>query len=133
MIATSPVKVLACSASSLFFSSPRRDSSWASNIQYSATFSYALLMTVPLLAPRAVWRRPLCVDKCPLSDDIRGASSNAPNHAASAALVSWSLAPPLTQWALVTSPGPVSYTHLTLPKVKMPNAGNFIIAYPDRI
>jgi hypothetical protein len=37
----------------------------SSNIQYSATFSYALLMDGSLLAPRAVWRRLLSVDKCP--------------------------------------------------------------------
>jgi hypothetical protein len=44
-------------------------------------------MDGPLLAPRAVWRRLLSIDKS-LSDDIRGGSSNAPNQAASAALVS---------------------------------------------
>src|SRR5262249_62201894 len=46
--------------------------------------------TVPLLAPRAVWRRPLSVDKCPSLMTYAGGSSNAPNQAASAALVSWS-------------------------------------------
>src|SRR6516162_2119862 len=41
-----------------------RDSSRASNVQCSATFSYALFMNGSLLAPHTAWRRPLSVDKC---------------------------------------------------------------------
>src|SRR5215831_5576880 len=66
--------------SSLFFSAATRDSSRASSIQCSATFSYALLMDGSVA----------CVARClassdfrrqaSLSDDIRGGSSNAPNR-----------------------------------------------------
>src|SRR6516165_913885 len=72
--------------SSLFFSAATRDSSRASSIQCSATFSYALLMdgSVACVARRlasSALRRQMS-----LSDDIRGGSSNAPNQVATAAL-----------------------------------------------
>ncbi len=43
-------------------------------------FRMRSLWTVHLLAPHAVWRRPLSVHKCSLSDDICGGSSNAPTR-----------------------------------------------------
>ena len=83
LTATSLVKVLTCYASSLLSSSPTKDSSRASNIQCSATFSYALFMkgsvacAARCLASSAFRRQ---ASRC---DDIRGPSSNAPNQAAS--------------------------------------------------
>src|SRR5262249_41522958 len=59
LTATSLVKVLTCYASSLLSSSPTKDSSRASNIQCSATFSYALFMKGSVAcAPLSAGKRP---------------------------------------------------------------------------
>src|SRR5215467_14420433 len=86
--------------SSLFFSAATRDSSWASSIQCSATFSYALLMdgSVACVARRlasSAFRRQVS-----LSDDIRGGSSNAPNQEENGMRgVGWGhKRPPVPQW-----------------------------------
>ena len=72
------------------FLSRRRDSNWASNIQYSATFWYALFMNGSLGGAARCLASSAFRRQVSLSDDIGGGSSNAPNQAASAALVSWS-------------------------------------------
>jgi hypothetical protein len=67
-----------------------RDSSWASNIQYSATFSHALLMNGSLACAARCLASSALRRQVSLSDDLRGRSSDAPNQAASAALIGWS-------------------------------------------
>ena len=71
----------------VIFSLPMRDSSRASNVQCSATFSYALFMNgCVACAARCLASSAFCRQVF-FSDDIRGGSSNAPNQAASVALV----------------------------------------------
>jgi hypothetical protein len=63
-----------------FFSSrrtDRRDSSWASTIQCSATFSYALLKNDSLACAARCWASCARRRQRSLSDDIRDGSSNA--------------------------------------------------------
>src|SRR6516164_3946377 len=80
-------KILFCLAlhgpSSLFPSVATRDSSRASSIQCSATFSYALLMDGSVACAARCLASSAFRRQASLSDDIRGGSSNAPNQAAS--------------------------------------------------
>src|SRR6516164_6989217 len=69
--------------SSLFPSVATRDSSRASSIQCSATFSYALLMDGSVACAARCLASSAFRRQASLSDDIRGGSSNAPNQAAS--------------------------------------------------
>jgi hypothetical protein len=65
-------------SSSLFFSAARRDSSRASNIQYSAIFSYALFMDGSLACAARCLASSALRRQVSLSDDIRAGSLNAP-------------------------------------------------------
>jgi hypothetical protein len=64
----------------IFFSSrtDRRKSNWASTIQYSATFSYALLKNGSLACAARCLASSALRRQVSLSDDIRGGSANAP-------------------------------------------------------
>src|SRR5215831_18020908 len=66
--------------SSLFFSAATRDSSRASSIQCSATFSYALLMDGSVACAARCLASSAFRRQASLSDDIRGDSSDAPNR-----------------------------------------------------
>jgi hypothetical protein len=66
-----------------FFSAARKDSRRASNIQYSATFSYALLVDGSVACAARCLASSAFRRQASLSDDIRGGSSKAPNQTAS--------------------------------------------------
>jgi hypothetical protein len=70
----------------LIVSSWTRESSRASNIQCSATFSYALFTNGSLACAARCLASSAFRRQVSISDDIGGGSSNAPNQAAGAAL-----------------------------------------------
>ena len=96
----------------VIFSLPMRDSGRASNVQCPATFSYALFMNGSVAcAARCLASSAFCRQVF-LSDDIRGGSSNAPNQAASVALVMRAF---VHQIAAVTFPQPLAHIAIWRP------------------
>jgi hypothetical protein len=90
-----------------FFSSrtDRRRSNWASTIQYSATFSYALLKNGSLACAARCLASSALRRQVSLSDDICGGASNAPEPSGKCGVgqLVTTLPLPVRRWPLVSS------------------------------